>query len=129
MGKNALLIYGDLDGLKTINDRYGHGEGDFAIKSTALVLKRVFRSMDIIGRIGGDEFTIFASNTNEKQISYFQSRLSEIIRETNSASGKPYKISISLGCAECLPHSDSTLEDYMRQADALLYEQKARHKS
>jgi diguanylate cyclase (GGDEF)-like protein len=128
MGKNALLIYGDVDGLKVINDKYGHGEGDFVIKSAAEVLRRVFRSMDIIARLGGDEFTVFASNTNEKQISYFQARLSEILEEINSDSGKPYKISISLGCAECLSGSDSTLDDYMRMADAMLYDQKAKRK-
>jgi len=128
MGKNALLIYGDVDGLKAINDKYGHGEGDCVIKSAADVLRKVFRSMDIIARLGGDEFTVFASNTNEKQITYFQSRLSEILEEANSDSGKPYKISMSLGCAECLSSSDSTLDDYLRMADAMLYDQKAKRK-
>jgi diguanylate cyclase (GGDEF)-like protein len=124
MDKKALLIYGDLDGLKRINDNYGHEEGDFAIKAVAVIVKRVFRSMDVISRIGGDEFTILASNTNEKGLAFFQSRMSELLEELNASSGKPYKISISLGCSECLPGSDRTLEEYMREADAKLYVQK-----
>jgi diguanylate cyclase (GGDEF)-like protein len=128
MGKNALLIYGDVDGLKRINDGYGHDEGDFAIKSAAEVLKKVFRTMDIIARLGGDEFTIFASNTGEKRISYFQSKMSEQLENFNAASGKPYKLSISLGCSECLPSSELCFDEYMRDADARLYAQKVERK-
>jgi len=124
MGKNALLIYGDVDGLKRINDSYGHEEGDLVIKSAAEVLKKVFRTMDIIARLGGDEFTIFASNTGEKRISYFQSKLSEQLENFNAASGKPYKLSMSLGCSECLPRSELSFDEYMREADARLYAQK-----
>jgi len=128
MGKNALVIFGDIDGLKGINDTYGHEEGDFAIKSTAEIFQRIFRTMDVIARLGGDEFTIFASNTNEKQIAYFQSRMTELIDAFNALSGKPYKLSVSLGCAECRPYSESTLSDYMREADARLYSRKSAKK-
>ena len=97
-------------------------------KTAAETFKKVFRTMDIVARLGGDEFTIFASNTNEKQVSYFQAKIDEALDEANSASGKPYKVSISLGCAECRPHSDSTIDDYLRKADAALYELKTAKK-
>ena len=51
MWKNALLIYGDVDGLKAINDKYGHGESACVIKSAAEVLGKIYRSMDIIARL------------------------------------------------------------------------------
>jgi diguanylate cyclase (GGDEF)-like protein len=128
MRKNALLIFGDIDGLKTINDTYGHAEGDFIIKAAADILQKTFRTMDVIARLGGDEFTIFASNTNEKQIGYFEARISDMVEAFNAQSGKPYKLSISLGCAECRPFSESTLSDFMREADARLYARKAAKK-
>lgn len=129
MGKNALLIFGDIDGLKAINDVYGHAEGDFAIKSAADILRKVFRTMDVIARLGGDEFTVFASNTNEKQIGYFESRMAELLNTFNAESGREYRLSISLGCAECAPGSESSLGDFMREADSRLYERKAANKA
>ena len=93
------------------------------------VLKAQFRKSDIVGRIGGDEFTVFASNTNEKQIGFFQSRISELLDAFNGRSGKPYALGLSLGCAECPPYGDSTLGDYMNEADSLLYARKAARKA
>jgi diguanylate cyclase (GGDEF)-like protein len=55
-----LLLMFDLDGLKQINDTYGHSEGDTALKSFADILKQTLRQDDIIGRIGGDEFIVFS---------------------------------------------------------------------
>jgi diguanylate cyclase (GGDEF)-like protein len=128
MGKKALLIFGDLDGLKRINDNFGHGEGDFAIKAAGGILRRVFRTMDVIARMGGDEFTVFASDTNDKGISFFEKRVTELLAELNSASGKPYSLSISLGCSECEPDSAMSLEDHLRRADAMLYSRKIARK-
>ena len=54
-----MLIFIDLDGMKQINDLYGHQEGDNALKDTANILKNTFRETDIIARIGGDEFAVF----------------------------------------------------------------------
>ncbi len=128
MRKNALLIFGDIDGLKAINDTYGHAEGDFVIKAAADILQKTFRTMDVIARLGGDEFTVFASNTNEKQIGYFEARISDLLKAFNEQSGKPYTLSISLGCAECRPFSESSLSDFMREADSRLYARKAAKK-
>ncbi|MEN6467138.1 MAG: PAS domain S-box protein, partial [Syntrophaceae bacterium] len=59
-GKNMLLIYADLDGMKIINDTLGHQKGDEALVEIAKILKKSFRKADIIGRMGGDEFAILA---------------------------------------------------------------------
>src|SRR5690606_30591217 len=53
------LLFADLDGLKQINDTFGHLEGDRALVSAAQILRQSFRSADIIARLGGDEFTVF----------------------------------------------------------------------
>jgi len=124
MGKHALLVFGDIDGLKGINDAYGHDEGDEAIKATASAFRRAFRSMDIIARLGGDEFTIFAANAAEDSLKSFEARMTALLAEANEASGKPYKLSISLGCVACSPGESTRFDDYLRQADAQLYLQK-----
>ena len=60
--RRSILLFIDLNGMKTINDNLGHDVGDKALKDTAALLKRVFRSTDVIGRLGGDEFVVFASD-------------------------------------------------------------------
>jgi diguanylate cyclase (GGDEF)-like protein len=55
-GQGLLLLFGDLDGLKGINDVHGHAEGDLAITQTAHVLREALRTSDILARFGGDEF-------------------------------------------------------------------------
>lgn len=124
MRKNSLLIYGDIDGLKGINDRYGHEEGDFAIKAIASALRQTFRSMDILGRMGGDEFTVFAANADEGFCAVLEQRLASALAEANARSGKPFALAISLGSVSCRPDSSEPLGDLLSQADARLYEKK-----
>ena len=59
-GEKAIMVFADLDCLKTINDKFGHEEGDFAILSAAKILKHSFGNSEIVGRIGGDEFVVCA---------------------------------------------------------------------
>ena len=70
-GKRALICYADMDNLKYVNDKFGHDDGDFALREIAAILKDTFREKDIIGRMGGDEFIVFALiqvSDYEKQI-------------------------------------------------------------
>ena len=60
--ENLLLLFIDLDGMKRINDEFGHNEGDNALINTAAILNRSFRSSDIIARLGGDEFTVLVTD-------------------------------------------------------------------
>lgn len=124
MKKNGLLFYADLDGLKLINDTFGHEEGDFAIKQTALLLRKAFRNADIIARLGGDEFTIFTVDSSESFIQELQIRLNRLIDEYNCHSGKPYLISISIGAVPFGGDENTKIEQLLAQADNLLYEQK-----
>jgi diguanylate cyclase (GGDEF)-like protein len=124
MGKKALLVFADIDGLKRINDTYGHPEGDCAIRAAADVLKNTFRAMDIIARLGGDEFTVFVPNADEEHISIFRARIAALLDAENPSAPKPYRLSISIGFVSCPPDGSRTIEDYIREADSLLYAQK-----
>jgi diguanylate cyclase (GGDEF)-like protein len=129
MGKNSLLIYADIDGLKGINDSFGHEEGDIAIKTVAEILRKTFRAMDIEARLGGDEFTVFASNADKSHIQLLEARLTELINSSNAAAHKSYELSLSVGWVICEPGEPKPLEDYMREADAELYAKKKSRKS
>src|SRR6266540_7511094 len=73
--KNLMVVYADLDGLKQINDSFGHKEGDRALIKTAEILKATFRSSDVIGRLGGDEFTVLAAVESEDGVESAIARL------------------------------------------------------
>jgi len=129
MKHSSLLVFGDLDRLKIINDNYGHDEGDWAIKTTAEIIRSVFRSTDITARLGGDEFTIFAANMKEELVPVFLKKINELLDEKKKANGKKYVLSISLGHVICPPEGKLGIEEYMQAADKNLYEQKAeRHR-
>lgn len=55
-GREYIICYADMDNLKMVNDRYGHTEGDFSIRSLADCLREIFGDMAVVGRMGGDEF-------------------------------------------------------------------------
>ncbi|HHU36385.1 MAG TPA: GGDEF domain-containing protein [Treponema sp.] len=128
MKKNALVIFLDIDGLKLINDGYGHDEGDWIIRMTAEVLRKTFRTMDIIARLGGDEFTVFTPNAGIEVLPVFQKRMEMHVLEINKEYGKPFKLSLSIGAVECSFEEDYDLDDYMKKADEELYKEKRRKK-
>ncbi len=119
-----LLLYADLDGLKMINDQFGHSEGDYAIASTAKILNKTFRNSDIISRLGGDEFTVIISSASNKDEKDIRNRIQRYCDLHNELSKKPYKLSISLGFAYFCPENPCSFEDLMKAADKALYEDK-----
>lgn len=123
-GKNGLLFFADIDDLKQINDRYGHDEGDLAIKAMGEILAKTFRASDIIARLGGDEFTILAIDSSLKILPKIEERLSKFTKEYNLQLGKPYQLAISIGAVPFQSNECVTLENLMSQADNYLYEQK-----
>jgi diguanylate cyclase (GGDEF)-like protein len=118
------VFFGDIDGLKMINDLYGHREGDHVIRQTALILKNTFRESDIIGRYGGDEFIVIGLNDSLETIPAIQKRFRENVAECNRNLNKPYEVSISLGAVEYDYESGWSLEELITAADKKLYEQK-----
>lgn len=114
----------DMDGLKHINDDYGHHEGDCAIKGAADIITRCCDSGEIAGRAGGDEFYIFAPDYTEEKLERFTERLNDLCESFNGYSKKPY--SVSLSCGTYLVETDATgrLEDFLKISDARMYETK-----
>ena len=128
--KKAILIFADMDNLKTINDKFGHDEGDYAIKAMAKILKDSFRRGDIVARIGGDEFCACALVNQENSIRKFKRRLKVFTQNLNDISGKPYYISFSVGILEFTCNKTIVLEELLDKADTLLYvEKKKKRKS
>ncbi|MBR1752076.1 MAG: GGDEF domain-containing protein [Ruminococcus sp.] len=123
-GGYAVLVFADLDYLKFINDKYGHDEGDFALRASADILRHIFRSTDIIGRTGGDEFNVLAIVNEPGLEEKILARKKACVDEVNATSGKPYRIDLSMGIYqfECSKLDD--LSDAIKQADNRLYEVK-----
>lgn len=125
-GKQALIVYADMDNLKIINDKFGHDDGDFALREIGMILKEAFRDTDIVGRYGGDEFVVFAlvGTTNCENI--IKRRIDEITLRHNNISGKEYKIEMSTGICqfECSPSVN--IFEKLDYADERLHEEKKR---
>src|SRR6185436_1702862 len=92
--KGVVVVYADLDGLKVINDSFGHKEGDRALTKTAELLKETFRTSDVLGRLGGDEFTALAAVDPEGGVETLISRLQLRFEKYNAQKLVPYTLSI-----------------------------------
>lgn len=119
-----LLLFGDVNGLKSINDTYGHAIGDQALVRLAGIMKSTFRESDIIARIGGDEFVILAIESDEANSSTLTERLQAKITEENNRGIAPYHLSLSIGVARYDPDRPCGIEPLLARADQLMYEQK-----
>jgi diguanylate cyclase (GGDEF)-like protein len=119
------LIYIDLDGLKLVNDQYGHDAGDNFLRRAAKVLRESFRDSDIIGRIGGDEFVVFATGASTPAVE-IEARLLKNIAYQNECHTEQPPLAMSIGVVRCDPHSPNSLEDMIHQADAAMYIEKRR---
>ncbi len=117
------LIYLDIDKLKYINDRYGHAEGDYAIKKLTEIIKSVLRSNDSIVRMGGDEFIILIDGKSPDLIAKLIARLEAALLVYNQTSGKDYSLSCSFGGA-VFDSKAVTLDNFIHHIDALMYEHK-----
>ena len=122
------LMLGDLDGLKQINDTYGHDEGSAAICATADILRQTFRDADVIARVGGDEFTILILNTLDEVAERLPERIENNFQTHNRESGKPYVLGISVGLVKVQRDDDTTVGQVLRQADEAMYEAKRERK-
>jgi two-component system cell cycle response regulator len=119
-----LLLFADLDKMKSINDNLGHKKGDNALMEVASILKKVFRESDIIARIGGDEFAVLGIVAQKSDIGAFESRLQEQIDIHNAYENRDYTISLSVGAACSDPEKHYSIDELMSRADKLMYDQK-----
>jgi len=122
------IMFMDMDGLKHINDTYGHNEGDNAISAFSEILKDALREEDIIGRMGGDEFVVFSSIKTIKDGEQLVTRIREKLDEYNKQSSHPYDVRGSIGSVVLEAATKECFEAAILSADNILYEEKTAKK-
>lgn len=123
--RRMFLLYGDMDNLKGINDKFGHLQGDRALEVLSLALQNSFRKSDIIARIGGDEFVVLGLETETTSPEKLITRLKEQIQEINQRNQSEYDLSVSFGWCIYEPESPSSLEEMLILADKAMYNRKS----
>jgi diguanylate cyclase (GGDEF)-like protein len=127
MKRSMLLFFADVDGLKQINDTFGHQAGDEALVLAASCLKKSFRSSDLTARIGGDEFVALTAGAN-CSLAAICRRLQKNLAMHRGAQRR-YRVSLSVGVARFDPDAAVSLKDLMAQADRALYAQRQQKRS
>jgi len=122
--RRMMLLFADFDGLKQINDTFGHPEGDRALIETANVLRETFRESDIIARIGGDEFLVLAIETDGFPAEVLTARLQRNLQARNAKGDLRYKLSLSMGLARYEPERPCSIDELVARADRAMYEKK-----
>ncbi len=122
--RRVALMFADLDGLKQINDNYGHTEGDQALIQTAEIFRNTFRYSDIVARVGGDEFAILLLNAPHESLNTIQPRLQQNIAACNRQRDKDCLLSISYGIVYADAGNRCSLNELLTRADELMYAQK-----
>ena len=119
------VLFVDLDHFKSINDTHGHAAGDVVLKTVADCLTRSLRASDSLGRIGGEEFSIFLPNTDIAGAAHLAEGMRAAIEHLMPSIGeRKLKITASIGVARN-QHRDQTMKDIQQQADQAMYRAKA----
>ncbi len=122
--RTMVIIGIDMDGLKVINDKYGHPEGDFALCTLADAIREASFSDEIGFRVGGDEFQVLALDYSENSVAKFLKRFAGYLEEFNKTSKKPYNVRASYGYCICTPNAGITLTEWLTKSDDRMYEMK-----
>lgn len=118
------VVFMDVDGLKEVNDAYGHDEGDFLIKEVATILKDNKRHGEIIMRYGGDEFVLLASGYTDEDASACVDRIEAAMNHYNELGRKEYHIEASIGYCITTLESPDALNTLIEDADHEMYKKK-----
>ncbi len=124
-GRSSVVFLCDVDGLKGINDQFGHAVGDEALVRTARVLEETFRKSDVLARFGGDEFAVLALETRDEGEATIYGRIQEKLRKANEGETR-YRLTISVGAARADGEEANALNDLLLHADEALYGSKSR---
>ena len=129
-GTELAVFLIDMNGMKKINDRYGHAEGDFCLCTIADAMKKSARMEEICIRTGGDEFVVLAKNYDQKKAETYVKMVREAITQSIRRAGKNYQVSVSVGCCRNVPQREaaasiqSEAESYLSRADKAMYTEK-----
>ena len=119
----------DMDGLKQVNDRYGHEEGDVCITTIANAMMYAAKDGEICIRSGGDEYIVMGKNYSEEKTQNYIRLFREYIDSANASLNKPYTIGASLGYYMGVPDGKRTIENYLKIADDRMYDNKKMRKA
>lgn len=120
------LCFIDIDNLKTVNDKFGHLEGDAFIIEVCKVIKEEIRSKGFIFRYGGDEFMILFDSDEEAEINNVCRKIAQRFEALNKNNFKPYLINASIGTFSYKPEMDLSLEQIIEIVDRDMYHNKRR---
>lgn len=116
------LIFFDLDKFKSINDLWGHAEGDKVLKAFSALLCRPLGKEDIVARLGGDEFVVLLAQRGDAE--GYLAALQEGVDRHNQQAGKPYNINYSFGMLHQDPAHPVSLEEMLEKSDHVMYSHK-----
>ncbi len=117
----------DINGLKKVNDRYGHYEGDYLIKKTCESIQSGIDSKDILFRLAGDEFVIIFIDKSLSEMEDNWNKIEHEIKRTNTTLHKPYTLSFSYGMFHYEKGMAINVEEILEIADLQMYKQKRRN--
>ncbi|MGD0878092.1 MAG: diguanylate cyclase [Anaerolineales bacterium] len=126
--RDMLLLFGDVDDLKAINDTYGHAQGDLTLQEISVLLKNSFREADILARFGGDEFVALAVDAALENANILSTRIQVALQAHNLKADRTYTLSLSTGMVCYDPETACTISEMIAQADAQMYAQKQARK-
>ncbi|MBK8594796.1 MAG: GGDEF domain-containing protein [Holophagales bacterium] len=118
------VLFVDVDRFKEVNDTHGHDVGDAVLKTIATTLARSARSLDFVGRWGGEEFIVLLSNVTDFNLSLVADRTRRLVEhsELPMAAG-PLRVTVSIGAT--LVRKGEAVADILKRADGLMYEAKS----
>ena len=128
--KYLYIVFIDMDGLKGINDNFGHNEGDFAITTLAQALSRINIPDSFCARFGGDEFicTFFTETPSEYNAENIKEQVLDIIKDSPDVSKKRYPIDFSIGVLCQKTSNIENIDDLILSADKMMYVNKITRK-
>lgn len=122
------ICYIDVNGLKYVNDNFGHAEGDELLVTVCKFINEATRENDILCRLGGDEFIILFPNIFKKNVEEAIQKAISSIDEENKKKLKPYHISFSYGIIQVDNDNNKGIDEIIQMADAEMYEYKKKYK-
>ncbi|WP_220348521.1 sensor domain-containing diguanylate cyclase [Alkalilimnicola ehrlichii] len=117
----ASLVFMDLDKFKSINDTYGHAEGDRALRTFAAQMIATYRESDLFARLGGDEFVALLTDTTQALAEALIERLRQSLEQAAEEAGEGYHVAFSHGVVEYDPAQHRTIDALLSEGDKLMY--------
>ena len=112
--------------MKLINDGYGHLNGDLAIKATTTAMRKSLPKDFLFGRYGGDEFIAVGRASNDKDIEGYREDFDKALKKIVDRLKVPFKLSASVGMCVITPDRKGNIDDFIKEADDSMYEEKQR---